>query len=197
MKYAIITTIMEKYAIQKIILRKLTKKKAYEKSQFVQELALLLIEENPKRKVKPEYLIRKKIRKMYDDGLIEEYETNFSTFITLTKAGKQRLTQMELLSSNSILPRKWDGLWRVVVVNATREEKDLQDSLRYILKKAHFVPLKSSIWISPFPLEEVIAEVKKNLELEGKLFVFLAHTIDSFTQEEMEEIYLQKITKEK
>ena len=197
MKYATIVAVMEKYTIQKMILKELSKKKAYEKSQFVQELAFLLIEENPKRKVKPEYLIRRKIRKMYDDGLIEEYETNFSTFVALTKAGKQRLMHMELLSSSSILPRKWDGLWRVVVVNATREEKEIQDSLRYILKKAHFVPLKSSIWISPFPLEEVIAEVKKNLELEGKLFIFLAQTIDSFTQEEIEEIYLQKITKEK
>ncbi len=188
---------MEKYAIQKIILRKLTEKKAHKKSQFVKEIALIITEIDPGRKTKPEYLIQRKIRKMEEDGLVKVYDTEFSTFITITKTGKQKLTQMKLLSPESIIPREWDGLWRVVVVNAKREEKELQDSLRYLLKKARFVQLKASVWISPLPLEELIVEVKRNLELEGKLFVFVAQTLDSFTREELEEIYLNKILNEK
>ncbi len=187
---------MEKYAIQKIILRKLTEKRAHRKSEFIQEISIIVSDLNPKRKTKPEYLIRRKMKKMEEDGLIREYDTDFSTFITITKEGRQKLAQMKLLSSESILPREWDGLWRIVIVNAKREEKELQDSLRYILKKAHFVQLKASVWFSPLPLEELMVEVKRNLKLEGKLFVFVAQTLDSFTREELEEIYLERILRE-
>ncbi len=188
---------MEKYAIQKIILRKLTEKKAHNKSQFVKKVALIITEADPHRKTKPEYLVQRKIRKMEEDGLVKIFDTAFSPFITITKAGRQKLAQMKLLSPESILPREWDGLWRIVVVNAKREEKELQDSLRYILRKAKFVQLKASVWISPLPLEELVAEVRRNLDLKRKLFVFVAQTVDSFTQEELEEIYLERILNEK
>ncbi len=182
--------------LQEIMLEILVQKRAHRKDDFIQKV-IALIPDAKERKVDPRYLIARKIRSMHEDGLISVYETNFSSFISITQEGRQRLFQRKLLSKETLIPQQWDGFWRIVIVNVSREEKEKQDAIRYILKKSNFVQLKPSIWISPLPLEPLINEIKKNLSLENEILILTARHFDPFTSETLEANFLAGVDREK
>ncbi len=79
--------------------------------------------------------------------------------------------------------------WRIVIIDISDKEKKLRDSLRYILKKAHFVCVKNSVWISPYPLEHMLANLKKDLNLGDELIIITTNEIDEASKKAFEEKY--------
>jgi hypothetical protein len=62
---------------------------------------------------------------------------------------------------------------------ATKAEKLLErEALRYLLKKAGFVCLKNSVWISPFPFEHFFSNIKKDLGLTNELLIVVTQSLD-------------------
>ena len=175
----------DKGSIQELILNMLSKKRAMKTDEVTLYVESCI--DTEERKVKPRYVINRAIKQMVDKNMITQYDTEQSSFLSLAKEGRHKLRNIRLSSKNHLIPTTWDGYWRMVIVDIPESRKSERDAVRYILKKAQFVQLKSSVWISPFPLEHMMINMKEDLSLDEELIVIVTNTLDPGT-----ELLLQK-----
>jgi len=48
-------------------------------------------------------------------------------------------------------PKKWDGIWRIVIFDIQENEKTARNALRLKLKELGFYQLQKSVFIHPYP----------------------------------------------
>lgn len=175
-----------KKTLQELILDTLSQSKARKKKDIIQDIEILIDEyEEQERKVKPKYVINRTLKKMIDDNILDEHETEQSSFLSLTSSGRQKLRTIKLSSENHLVSTTWDGYWRMVIVDIPESRKKDQDAIRYLLKKAQFVQIKSSVWISPYPLEHMMINIKKDMNLEEDILVLVTDKLDAATEQLM------------
>jgi len=166
-------------------------KKAGKHSDITQNVELILKEEEGDRKIKPKYIITRALKKMIDADIIKEHETEQSSFLSLTASGRQKFRNIKLSSQNHLVPTQWDGYWRMVIVDIPESRKKDQDAIRYILKKAQFVQIKNSIWISPYPLEHMMINMKHDMDLHEELVILVTDKLDPQTEKLLQKRFLE------
>lgn len=134
---------------------------------------------------KDKYAISRSIKNMATDGLIECLSSDNNQYFRLTNEGKQKLNQLYLENQESLVSTKWDGFWRIVILDLPENRKKERDALRYLLKKADFVCLKNSIWISMYPFEHLFSNIKKDLGLSTEMMIMVTDKIDEQTKIEL------------
>lgn len=143
------------------------------------------------RSVKPKYALSRTVKHMHKRGLIEVHETDRSSFARLTKAGRHKLRSLQLSSDTNMIPTRWDGFWRFVLLDLPEDRKDERESLRYLLKKANFECLKNSVWVSPYPLEHLLNNLKQDLELTHEVMVIVAEQVDPDLEQQLIEKFFR------
>lgn len=129
------------------------------------------------------YAINRSIKNIIDSGLAEVIPSEQNEYLRLTPLGKQKFLREELSNNSSaIINSSWDGFWRIILLDLPEERKNERDSLRYLLKKAGFLCLKNSAWVSPYPFEHFFINIKKDLNLETELIIIITQFIDEATQ---------------
>ncbi len=152
-----------KKSIQEYILRALGARKALKMRDLASEL--YDVKEDAS---KSKYAFNRSLKTLRESALVEQFDTGQSSFLRLTKEGQQKLRNIKITHPTSLVSTHWDGFWRMVLVDIPEDRKAERDSFRYLLKKAGFLLLKNSVWISPYPLEHMFTEIKKDLDLEPK-----------------------------
>jgi DNA-binding transcriptional regulator PaaX len=130
---------------------------------------------------KARYAINRTLRGLVESGLIESHFSGQNDYARLTTAGKKKATTLQLESDTSLLPH-WDGQWRIILLDLPESRKSERESLRYLLKKAGFVCLKNSAWVSPFPLEHLFKNIKKDLGLTTEMMIMTTTHLDPETE---------------
>ncbi len=51
------------------------------------------------------------------------------------------------------IPKKWDGIWRVVVFDVPEVKKNIRDELRRGIRLYGFHQLQQSVWVYPYPCD--------------------------------------------
>lgn len=100
------------------------------------------------------------LRSLCQQKLLEETRRADGTVIfKLTEQGKQYASYTNLFGSKIKIkrPKKWDGLWRLVLFDIPEKKRAFRDILRDHLKKIGFRELQQSVFIFPFPCEKEIA----------------------------------------
>lgn len=175
-----------KKSLQELILNTLSSSKARKKRDIIEDIEILIEEyEEQERKVKPKYVINRTLKKMIDDDMLNEHETERSSFLSLTSSGRQKLRNIKLSSNSHLVSTTWDGYWRMVIIDIPEARKKDQDAVRYLLKKAQFVQIKSSVWISPYPLEHMMINIKQDMKLENDILVLVTDKLDTATEQLM------------
>ena len=168
--------------------RKILKILAEKQAISVPELAEK-INPSPASK-KPVYALSRSLKGLIDAGLVENIEGSQSNFARLTKDGKKKAHSLSLENENALLNPNWDGKWRIVLLDLPESRKAERESLRYLLKKAGFVCLKNSAWVSPYPFEFLFENIKKDLGLSTEIMIIVTEKIDQATEE-----YFSKLLK--
>ena len=182
-----------KKTIQEYILSLLARSRATRQDELVTEIEAILSErENKKRKIKPVYLIRRAINNMIRDDVITHHQAHHSSFLSLSSKGRQKLRSIKLSSKSHLISTRWDGFWRIVIVDIAESRKKDQDALRYVLKKAQFVQIKNSIWISPYPLEHMMINMKKDMGLDHDVIVLVTDKLDVSTEQTLIQKFSEK-----
>lgn len=127
--------------------------------------------------------ISRSLKGLRDTGLVEQSFSGQNQYARLTKEGKKKVHSLALEQDTTILSPAWDGKWRIILLDLPETRKDERDSLRYLLKKAGFLCLKNSVWISPFPYEHLFTNIKKDFGLTTELMVFVTDNIDTETKQ--------------
>lgn len=134
---------------------------------------------------KPEYAVSRAISDLANNGYIERLDGGQGQFLRLTREGKKKVSSHRLDNKNSLVSPTWDGKWRIVLLDLPEKRKAERESLRYLLKKAGFVCLKNSAWISPYPFEYMFENIKKDLGLTTELMIIVSEKIDSESEKEI------------
>jgi DNA-binding transcriptional regulator PaaX len=132
----------------------------------------------PKALSRDNYAITRSLKNLREIGLVEQISSPQNEYARLTKEGKKKVHCLELDSDTTLMNTSWDGFWRIILLDLPENRKSERESLRYLLKKAGFVCLKNSAWISPFPFEHLFANIKKDLGLTTEMMIIVTENID-------------------
>ena len=88
---------------------------------------------------------------------------------------------LEALSANR-KPKVWDKKWRVVMFDIPEKKKKLRDLIRSNLKRLGFIQIQASVWIFPYPCEEIVTIIKSEFGFNKEVLYLIANHFeeDSF-----------------
>ncbi len=143
------------------------------------EIASRIVDQNEDKN--PLYAITRSLKGLREAGLIESINSGQNDYARLTKEGKKKVHSLMLDSETTLVNTSWDGLWRIILLDLPEARKNEREALRYLLKKAGFVCLKNSAWISPLPYEHLFTNIKKDLGLSTEMMIITTDTLDEDT----------------
>ncbi len=138
---------------------------------------------------KNSYAITRSLKGLREAGLIENLSSPQNEYARLTKEGKKKVHSLTLENETTLVNTNWDGFWRIILLDLPEDRKSERESLRYLLKKANFVCLKNSAWISPFPYEHLFMNIKKDLGLNTEMMIFVTQFVDEETKKVLFEAF--------
>lgn len=96
------------------------------------------------------------VRRLVRNGHLDKEGRGAKAVYRLTESGEKKVR--ERMSRFLLEPVVWDGKWRLVVFDIEETQRNTRDRLRRFLKSVGFRRLQRSIWITPFPLREILDE---------------------------------------
>ena len=174
---------MKKPNIQKAIFKTLAGKKAVSLDTLQKEVENT-IKCGYASKNRPEYAISRSIKNLASDGLVECFQSEYQPYFRLSEEGKKRLNSSAIDDDTALVSNNWDGYWRIIILDLSEERKSEREALRYLLKKAGFVCMKNSVWISMYPYEHLFTNIKKDLNLTSEMMIIKTDKIDESTEKE-------------
>ena len=142
------------------------------------EKPAISVEELKDKDAKTSYALTRALKNLVESGCAEIRKSDRQNYAKITAYGKTRLNSMTLEGEDALVPQTWDGFWRIILLDLPENRKSERESLRYLLKKAGFVCLKNSAWISPFPFEHLFTNIKKDLGLTTEMMIIVTEFID-------------------
>lgn len=126
-------------------------------------------------------------KRMVKKGFLKFINKKGELKLILTEKGKN-ISQEYLLRDYKQIkkPSIWDKKWRLVMFDISEDKRKIRNLLRFHLKKVGFVQIQGSVWIYPYPCEEIVTIIKTNFKLSDEVIYV---TADSFEKD----IYFKKI----
>ncbi len=155
--------------IQKAILKVLAEKPA------------ISIEAIKGKDQKKNYALARSIKNLVEAGCVEIHNSDNQKYLKITKKGQSKLNSIRLEGEEALVPNTWDGFWRIIILDIPEERKSEREALRYLLKKANFICIKNTVWISPHPYEHLFTNIKKDLGLGTELMIIVTEKLDGET----------------
>jgi DNA-binding transcriptional regulator PaaX len=174
----------KKPSIQRAILKTLSKKRVIPVDYIKKDVSETILGDSTLKDNKTNYAISRSIKNLLGDGLIEAFNSDHNQYLRLTKEGKHKLNNIALECEDSLISTSWDGYWRIILLDIPEERKSEREALRYLLKKAGFICLKNSVWISMYPFEHLFTNIKNDLNLSTELIIIVTDKIDKETEKE-------------
>ena len=173
----------KKSSIQKAIFKTLARKKAVSFDSLKKEVENT-IKNTYTSKNRPEYAISRSIKNLTSDGLVECLQSEYQPYFRLSDEGRKRFNCNALDDDTTLVSNNWDGYWRIIILDLPEERKNEREALRYLLKKAGFVCIKNSVWVSIYPYENLFINIKKDLNLSSEMMVIVTDKVDKETEKE-------------
>lgn len=171
-------------SIQKIILKILARKNVVSLEDLKRE-ALKSLKIGQDVKNKTEYAISRSLKNLSTSGLLDCFQSDRQPFFRLSEEGRKRINSNALDDDTAIISKNWDGNWRIIILDLPEERKNEREALRYLLKKAGFVCVKNSVWISIYPYENLFINIKNDLGLTTEMIILVTNKIDEATKLEL------------
>ena len=133
------------------------------------------------QKNKKNYALNRSLKGLQEAGLIEQISSDQNEYVRLTTKGKNKFNCIKLEGGDALVSTTWDGFWRIIILDIPENRKSEREALRYLLKKANFVCVKNTVWISPHPYENLFTNIKKDLNLSTELMILVTDKLDPET----------------
>ena len=122
------------------------------------------------------YRAKKALERLRQHGYVDTTEDN-DPHVTLTTKGRELLLRAKLLKSKAIQASPWQGTWTLVLYDIPVSHSAYRYDLRSVLIHAGFRKLQHSVWISPYPCEELQNYVTEHAGLCRYVRVLTAHPL--------------------
>ena len=133
--------------------------------------------EDPKKN----YALARSIKNLVESGCVEIHNSDNQKYLKITKKGHNKLNSIKLEGEEALVSNTWDGFWRIIILDLPENRKSEREALRYLLKKANFICIKNTVWISPYPYEHLFTNIKKDLDLGTELMIIVTDKLDPET----------------
>jgi len=124
------------------------------------------------RKTDPRYDIPRGVRRLVERGFLNVQKSKGEEVLVLTPKGKELLARFRRDELVLKKPKAWDKKWRMVIYDIREERKYLRDELKSILKGLGFIMVQKSVWVYPYPCEDLLAMLKGDFGV-GKEVLYL------------------------
>lgn len=115
-------------------------------------------------------LLRKNLKRLQKQKIIEIVGNNGQEIIKLTQKGKTKYLTFKL-EVLSLKGKVWDGKWRLVIYDISKLKKSAQESFRRILKQINFLPLQKSVYLTPYQCFEEIEYLREYFNLSEEVLL--------------------------
>ena len=113
------------------------------------------------------------------DRLVEQgFLTYEGNKLRLTQKGKEKLRATVLRDYRIPPPRLWDERWRVLIFDIPEKRKGLREKIRATLVAVGFTRLQDSVWIYPYPCEDLITLLKADFKIGRDLRYMIVDTLE-------------------
>lgn len=99
-------------------------------------------------------------------------------FLRVTPKGEIKLRQLELNEFKLKKPKRWDKKWRMLIFDIKESRAGLRDKVRRTLVAIGFQRLQNSVWVYPYPCDDLITLLKADFKIGSELLYIIADTIE-------------------
>lgn len=149
--------------------------------KFLAEKPAVPIEAIKTKNPQKNYALARSIKNLVESGCVEIKNSDNQKYLKITKKGQGKLNCIKLEGEEALVSSTWDGFWRMIILDLPEERKSEREALRYLLKKANFICIKNTVWISPHPYEHLFTNIKKDLNLGTELMIIVTDKLDPET----------------
>ena len=113
------------------------------------------------------------ITRLVAKGLIVRTGEATHSSLQLTKKGKDVIKVIETQQKISPQkPKRWDGKWRIVIFDVWERRRGVRNKLRIMLQNTGFMKIQNSVWVYPYPCEDLFMFLRTDLRLgQGMLYI--------------------------
>ncbi|OGZ30827.1 MAG: hypothetical protein A2931_01850 [Candidatus Niyogibacteria bacterium RIFCSPLOWO2_01_FULL_45_48] len=94
------------------------------------------------------------------------------TVIRLTTKGGKRIRELVLDTLTIPKPKKWDGVWRVMIFDIPVSMNKARSAFRATIKDLGMYQLQKSVWVYPYPCEDEILFTANFFNIEKHIEIF-------------------------
>lgn len=98
--------------------------------------------------------------------------------LQLTAKGKHRRAQLSAREYGLTKPKRWDGKWRVLIFDISERKKVLREKVRRSLITIGFVRLQDSVWVYPYPCDDLITFLKADFAIGRELLYLVVESME-------------------
>lgn len=98
--------------------------------------------------------------------------------LRLTPKGQQKLRVFELQDYKIAKPKRWDKRWRALIFDIPERRKGLRDKVRRTLLAVGFVRLQDSVWVYPYPCEDLVTLLKADFKIGKDMLYMIVDTLE-------------------
>lgn len=113
--------------------------------------------------------LKRAIRKLENQKIIEVDEKGKFGIVKLTDKGRQKILKFCIEEITIKKPSVWDGKWRMVFYDVIDGKKRTRDQLRRYLVNAGFYPLQESVYLHAYPCDDVIEFLRNYLFIRAEV----------------------------
>lgn len=104
--------------------------------------------------------LRQVLKRLYDQKLVEIYETGEGYTVKVTEKGRRRLLKYNL-DDLILTDKKWDKKWRIIIYDVDESKKTLRNVFQKMLRKLEFLQLQKSVYLTPYPCENEVEYLRQ------------------------------------
>lgn len=125
------------------------------------------------------YYLRRALKKLEKQKLVEVEEKGNRAVVKLTENGKKRVLEANLDRLQIEKPARWDGKWRLIFYDILDGKRETRDKFRNILKSMGFYPLQESVYLHAYPCDKEVEFLRHYLGIAGEVRLILAEEIEN------------------
>jgi hypothetical protein len=118
-------------------------------------------------------------KNLVQKGLLSFENRGGEIVIKITDKGRQTANKL-FLGEIDIKKKRttWDGKWRMVIFDIPEKKRKTRDLIRFHLKRLGFLQIQGSVWIYPYPCEEIVTIIKSNFNLNDEIVYLTANPFE-------------------
>ncbi|MEK7582075.1 MAG: hypothetical protein AAB488_01970 [Patescibacteria group bacterium] len=110
---------------------------------------------------------------------IRIYAKNGEEVVELTDKGKKKILQYKIEEIAIKKPKKWDGLWRIVIFDIPEKRRGARGAINFKLKEIGMFPIQKSTFISPYECGDEIDFIGQYFFVRNHIIYMVAKEIDN------------------